>query len=198
MTNPVEADPKILDVAERLLRERGYHSIVMADIANEAGVALPAVQSHFVDKDAIMQALLEKHSPKAEMLQALRQIRSNSAEDMVRDAMRLLIKIFNNHTSFAELAIIDVQVNDGAFITKFFSELTGEGASFVTRLAAMPGTRPMSSIMLGRAFASLLVGFMATQHVAPQMVQFAMRMFPQDAWVDGMADIFLYGILEPE
>ena len=145
-----------------------------------------------------MQALLEKHSPKAEMLQALRQIRSNSAEDMVRDAMRLLIKIFNNHTSFAELAIIDVQVNDGAFITKFFSELTGEGASFVTRLAAMPGTRPMSSIMLGRAFASLLVGFMATQHVAPQMVQFAMRMFPQDAWVDGMADIFLYGILEPE
>lgn len=194
----IEADPKILDVAERLLRERGYHSIVMADIANEAGVALPAVQSHFADKDAIMQALLEKHSPKAEMLQALRQIRSSSAEDMVRDAMRLLIKIFNNHTSFAELAIIDVQVNDGAFITKFFSELTGEGASFVTRLAGMPGTRPVSSIMLGRAFASMLVGFMATQHVAPQMVQFAMRMFPQDAWVDGMADIFLYGILEPE
>ena len=194
----IEADPKILDVAERLLKERGFHAIVMADIAEEAGVALPAVQSHFADKDAIMQALLEKHSPKAEMLAALRQIRSNSAEDMVRDAMRLLIKIFNNHTSFAELAIIDVQVNDGAFITKFFSELTGEGASFVMRLSTMPGVRPVSSVMLGRAFASILVGFMATQHVAPQMVQFAMRMFPQDAWVDGMADIFLYGILEPE
>jgi len=194
----VQADPKILDVAERLIKERGYHSVVMADIANEAGVALPAVQSHYADKEAIMTALLEKHSPKSEMLQALSQIRSGSAEEMVRDAMRLMIETFNQHNAFAELAVIDMQVNEGAFIAQFFSDLTGQGASFVMRLSAMPGMRPISSIMLGRAFASMLVGFMATQHVAPSMVQFAMRMFPQDAWVDGMADIFLYGILEPE
>jgi AcrR family transcriptional regulator len=194
----VQADPKILDVAERLFKERGYHSIVLADIAEAAGVALPAVQSHYADKEAVMLALLEKHSPKAEMLAALRQIRSGSAEDMVRDAMRLMIDIFNRHNSFAELAVIDMQVNEGAYIAKIFSDLTSEGASFVMRLAGMPGMRPVSSIMLGRAFASMIVGFMATQHVAPQMVQFAMRMFPQDAWVDGMADIFLYGILEPE
>ena len=198
MTNPVQADPKILDVAERLLKERGYHSIVLADIAEAAGVALPAVQSHYADKDAVMQALLEKHSPKDEMRQALRQISSGSAEDMVRDAMRLFIQIFSEHDRFAELAIIDMQVNEGAYIAQIFSDLTSEGASFVTRLSAMPGTRPISSIMLGRAFASMLVGFMATQYAAPQMVQFAMRMFPQAAWVDGMADIFLYGILESE
>jgi hypothetical protein len=76
--------------------------------------------------------------------------------------------------------------------------MAGDAASFINRLANMPGMRPISSIMLGRAFASLLIGFVATQQMAPRPAQFAMRIFPVQAWVDGITDIFLYGIMESD
>ena len=58
MLEQIEADPRILDAAEKLFRLRGYHAVMLSDIATEAGVALPAVQSHFPDKDSVLEALL--------------------------------------------------------------------------------------------------------------------------------------------
>lgn len=194
----VEPNPVILETAERLFKTLGYNSVLMADIATEAKIALPAVQTHFHDKKDILIALLDKRSPRDAIRSALRQLRTDTPENMVRDAISRMVEVFNDHTAFVDLIILDIQVNEGGYLTLLFNELAGEAASFINRLSTMPGTRPISSIMLGRAFASLIAGFVATQHIAPRSAQFAMRIFPPKAWVEGVADIFLYGILESE
>jgi AcrR family transcriptional regulator len=193
-----EADPKILEAAEKLFKARGFHAVVLADVARESGVALPAVQLDFPDTASLLRKLLDKHSPRQEIELALRQLRTDSPETLVRTAVEKFVTILNAHARFVELAVIDVQVNEGAYLAELFGEIAGEAASFINRLSTMHGTRPISSIMLGRVFASLLIGFIATQQLAPQSARYAMRVYPSKAWIEGLSDIFLYGILAHE
>lgn len=192
---PIEVDPKILESALTLFKERGYYNTELSDIATRAEIPLPAVQSHFAEKDALLKALLTYYTPKSELQIALSQIRTDTGAGMVRDAMRRTLNILNDTPEFLDLAMIDVQVNGGSYISKLFGALTSEGVSFITRLSAMPNMRPVSSIMLGRAFVSLIIGFAMSERMAPEGAQFAMRVVPEEAWIDGMSDILLYGIM---
>jgi len=49
---------RILDAAERLFAERGYHAASLRAITAEAGVNLAAVNYHFHSKDALLKAVL--------------------------------------------------------------------------------------------------------------------------------------------
>ena len=51
---------KILDGLEVLLERREFEMISIAELANEAGVAVGSVYSHFKDKDALLPALLDR------------------------------------------------------------------------------------------------------------------------------------------
>ncbi|MGF1464036.1 MAG: TetR/AcrR family transcriptional regulator [Maricaulaceae bacterium] len=51
---------KLLTALEALLTERGFEQIAVADIAARAGVAVGSVYSHFKDKTAFLQALLDQ------------------------------------------------------------------------------------------------------------------------------------------
>jgi hypothetical protein len=42
------------------------------------------------------------------------------------------------------------------------------------------------------------MGFLASERIAPGAARFAMRLFPQRAWLDGMVDLLLYGVLEDD
>jgi len=191
-------EPLILDAAERLFKTRGYHPVLMAEIATESKVPLPAILAHYNDKGEVLEALLERSSPREALQKALRDLKYDTLEDMVRGVVVRLMDVLNDHTAFMDLVIIDLQVNNGTYMAALFSELAGDAASFINRMANMQGARPLSTIMLGRAFASMMIGFVVTQHLAPRPAQFAMRIFPQKAWVEGIADIFLYGIMESE
>lgn len=196
MLDHIPADPAMLEAATRLFLQKGYYAIELAEIASEAGVALPALQSHFPDKASLFKALLDQHNPGEAIQKAFRSIRSDNAEDMIREAIANLVSVFDAHPRFVPLAAIDIQVNNGAYIHRMFGNVAGESASFINRLSAMPDVRPLSSIMLARTFASLLIGYIATQHLAPDSTQFALRSYPQRAWIEGMTDIFLNGILQ--
>lgn len=55
-----EADRRwhILDTAARLIAERGYHAVRVADVAHEVGVSSGAVHYHFDGKDDLLTAAL--------------------------------------------------------------------------------------------------------------------------------------------
>lgn len=192
----LEADPQILVAAEKLFTARGYHAVMMADVAREANIALPAVQTHFADKASLLAALMDQYSPQQELRTALLQLSSDTPQDMLRGAMQRFIEIFGARANFAKLAIIDIQVNQGAYIEAMFRDIASDAASFINRLSTMPGVRPVSSIMLARTLAALVIGFVVTQQLAPENAQFTMRVMPTKAWVDGISDILLHGILD--
>ena len=43
---------------------------------------------------------------------------------------------------------------------------------------------------------AMLLGFVASEQAMPKLARVAMRLFPQRAWVDGVVDLMLYGVLE--
>jgi AcrR family transcriptional regulator len=51
---------QILEAAARLIAERGYHAVGMADIGEAAGIVGSGVYRHFESKVAVLAALLER------------------------------------------------------------------------------------------------------------------------------------------
>lgn len=58
-THAVRRD-EILDVAERLIRARGYETMSIQDIQDALGVSRGAIYHYFRTKDAILDALIER------------------------------------------------------------------------------------------------------------------------------------------
>ncbi|MDH4365470.1 MAG: TetR/AcrR family transcriptional regulator, partial [Acidimicrobiia bacterium] len=50
---------QLLDVARRVLAQRGFYETTMADIAEEAGVTKPVLYQHFASKRDLYTAVLE-------------------------------------------------------------------------------------------------------------------------------------------
>ena len=55
----IKTREKLMQALERLLRQHEFENISVQDIAKEAGVAVGSVYSHFKDKNAFLEALLE-------------------------------------------------------------------------------------------------------------------------------------------
>jgi AcrR family transcriptional regulator len=51
---------KILDAAEKLLLEQGYHSLSLRNVAAAAGLSMSNLQYYFPNKDQMIQALMDK------------------------------------------------------------------------------------------------------------------------------------------
>src|SRR5450432_2663739 len=50
----------ILDAAEAVFAERGFHGARIQDIAERARIAVGTVYNHFADKDEVLSALLDE------------------------------------------------------------------------------------------------------------------------------------------
>lgn len=58
----------VLDAAEAVFAERGFHGARIQDVAERARIAVGTVYNHFEDKDAVLAALLEERA--GELLEA--------------------------------------------------------------------------------------------------------------------------------
>jgi TetR/AcrR family transcriptional regulator, transcriptional repressor for nem operon len=61
-TTGVDTATQILDVAERLVQERGFNGFSYADVANELGVSKAALHYHFPGKAELGDALIERYA----------------------------------------------------------------------------------------------------------------------------------------
>jgi TetR/AcrR family transcriptional regulator, transcriptional repressor for nem operon len=53
---------RILDIAERLVQERGFNSVSYADIASELGITTASLHYHFPSKAKLGQALITRYA----------------------------------------------------------------------------------------------------------------------------------------
>lgn len=74
---PAGTAQRILDVAERLVQDRGYNGFSYADIAGELGIAKASLHYHFASKAELGEALIERYS--ARFAEALERIDSTIA-----------------------------------------------------------------------------------------------------------------------
>src|SRR5579859_8098061 len=134
----------ILDAALSVFREQGYSSATLDQIAERAKTAPGELRAHYADKGSLLSALLAQHSPLDDLLTALDAVEGDSAEDILRDAMRRMVKVFQQDELFVELAAIDIQFNNGAFVSNINTQVLPKALTLLERLKATGELRPVS------------------------------------------------------
>jgi AcrR family transcriptional regulator len=85
---------RILDAAEELFAERGYHGATLRDVADAVGLRIPSLYNHFASKDALYEAVLARGiGPVVALLSALAEAPAaerNDASRVVEPVMRIL------------------------------------------------------------------------------------------------------------
>jgi hypothetical protein len=89
-------------------------------------------------------------------------------------------------------------VTTGAFLGNLNAQIFPKAMVLLEKIKATGQLRPASDVILGRTLVSLLLGFVLSERAVPQIARVAMRLVPQHAWLDGMIDLLLYGVLEDE
>jgi AcrR family transcriptional regulator len=189
-------DTRILSAALTVFREQGYPGATLEQIAVRAKIELETVHTRFRDKGGLLAALLAAHNPQDEVLAVFDAVEGESAEDIVRDAMRRMVKVIEQNEEFVELAALDVQFNNGTFLGNMSLKIAPKAGALLERLKGTGQLRPVSDAIMARTLVSMLMGFVLSERAMPQMARMAMRLFPQRAWIDGMVDLLLFGILE--
>lgn len=85
---------RILDAAEELFAERGYHGTTLRDVADRVGLRIPSLYNHFASKDALYAAVLARGiGPVVALLTELAEApeaERNDSRRVVEPVMRLL------------------------------------------------------------------------------------------------------------
>src|SRR5258708_3302984 len=114
---PSDTKTKMLDAALDTFREQGYSAATLHQVALPANLQAGQLRDHFADKGALLSGLLAAHSPLENLLAAIDAVEGESAEDILRDAMRRMVKAIEQDELFVELAAMDVQFNSGVFVS---------------------------------------------------------------------------------
>jgi TetR/AcrR family transcriptional regulator, transcriptional repressor for nem operon len=95
-TTQVDTPAQILDVAERLVQERGFNGFSYADVARELGVTKAALHYHFPGKAELGEALIERYARRfGEALVAVNE-RDVDPADKLRAYAQLYAEVFSD------------------------------------------------------------------------------------------------------
>lgn len=95
MTQP-DTRQRIIDAAEELFAEKGFHHTTMRAITSLAQVNLAAVNYHFGSKEALLQEVFDRHvlPLNKERQRRLNEIRSQSKKDDKKPEVRAVLDAF--------------------------------------------------------------------------------------------------------
>lgn len=186
----------VLDAAFALFSAQGYQHVTMKQVAAKAGSSVAEIQQQYADKPQLLTAALRANAPQQQIRDAVNSIEGNTAETILRDATQRMVKVVQQHLKFFELASLDMQLNGSNVLASLLPSLLPDLMKLLERLKATDELRPVPLPLLARMFVAVLIGYIVTEQTMPQIVQVAMKFFPQKAWLDGMTDLLLYGVLE--
>jgi AcrR family transcriptional regulator len=187
---------EVLTAALEVFRKEGYGCATLEQIAQQARVDPAHLRVNYADKSSLFSALLAAHSPLGDLESALEGVEGETAEEILRDTMRRVIKILQHDPVFLELAAMDVQMNNASFMTGMSVRLLPKATAIFGRLKATGEMRPVSDPLLIRTMIAMVMGFVLSEQAMPPVARVALKLFPQRAWIDGMTDLLLYGMLE--
>jgi AcrR family transcriptional regulator len=195
---PADPSDPILVAARAVFVQHGYAETSLEQVARHAKLDLSAVQRQYGDKEKLLAAVLRAYSPQAELEAALDAVQGETAADILRDMMRRLVEVAQRHSDFFELAILDAQSNNGTFLGNLSAAIFPKATEVLNRMKASGELRPVADAVIGRTLIAMWIGYIVSERALPQVARFAMRLLPQQLWLDGMVDLMLYGLLEDD
>src|SRR5687767_14663814 len=84
----------ILDAAERLMADYGYHRITMEEVAREAGIGRTTIYLHFKTKEEVSLAVLDRiHERLLARLREVAEASEATASECVRGMLRARLEV---------------------------------------------------------------------------------------------------------
>lgn len=95
----------ILDATEQLVVERGVEALTTREIAEAAGVPVASVYQYFADKEAVLLALVERHTAEMDEQVAadLAALEVLSLATLVRTTMAAFVQVYHRRRAFVEI-----------------------------------------------------------------------------------------------
>ncbi|NJL93753.1 MAG: TetR/AcrR family transcriptional regulator [Anaerolineae bacterium] len=188
------ATTTILEAAEQLFLEQGYHGTSMREIAQAAGYKSAAgLYSHFPDKEAILVALLDARDPYDTLLTILEALQATSGADFLGQLYRLLTGMLQQHSGFFRLVLLDLLEFNAAHVQVLISRFQGPLLEVVARVQGYPDINPhLPTLVLIRGMAALVIGTHMSSQVMPPAV---LNQLDEAAWQGHLSHILLHGIL---
>ena len=133
---------RILEAAEEVFAEKGYHGAVVDDIVQAADTSKGGFYFHFPNKQGIFLALMEALTPR--LISAAERAISQEAEPVAKldAALRTVLETFSRHRRLSKILLIEavglghgfeeklmeVRAQFAAVIQKYLDQAIAEGA----------------------------------------------------------------------
>jgi AcrR family transcriptional regulator len=186
----------IEDAAIELFMENGYHATSMRQIAEHAGLALGGIYNHFSSKDEIFEGIIVDKHPYKKILPLILDVQGDTAEDFLKNAMRIVITELSREPYYIKLMMIEfVEFNGGhgaAMLKEIVPTVLPVFEKVVKTRKNMRVTNPA---MLMRSFFGMVISYFITEMVISNSI--ISTLLPKNS-MEIYVDIFLHGILKPE
>ena len=122
--------------------------------------------------------------------------KDSDTETLLRKLTHDLYAMATRQSAVIDLMLSDIQTSSAVMLSVF------ERRSVIKLLAAFEkikrdgALRPMPTAVLIRTYLSALIGYLATERLMPGTLKVVSRLMPNKAWLDGLIDLMLFGMLE--
>jgi len=182
----------ILEAANHLFIEQGYHGTSMRQIAQEAGIALGGIYNHFPSKEALFESIFLETHPYHDVLPILSQAQGDTPEALVRNAAERMMQALQARPNFLKLMFIELVEFKGTHIVDLQSTIFPHSAELIERFTEnQPSIRPFPAMILLRSFLGLFISYYLGELMLDPS---GGSQFDQTS-IDQFVDIYLHGIL---
>ena len=186
----------IEDAAIELFLEQGYHATSMRQIAEHAGLALGGIYNHFKSKDEIFEGIIIDKHPYRRILPAILEAEGETAEDFLRNAVKIVMRELGPEPIFMKLMFIEIVEFNGMHGKLMLKEIAPKALPVFEKLVkTRKSLRIMNPAVLMRSFFGMIISFYITEMIISNSI--LSKLMPKNP-IDAYVDIFLHGILKPE
>lgn len=162
----------ILDVAEHRFSARGYDATSLGDIADEVGVRSPSLYKHFLNKEEMFVAVLERLlDPYFDILHRILDVPME--EDQAHKNLRTVLRFYFASPNLARL-LQHVALAGGAHAQlveeRWFIPFFERAAELSVNNPFMKGRDPRELMLLVIAFHNMIVGYITLSPLTAKLV----------------------------
>jgi len=193
LTGPIQNKrTQILDAAQHLFIEQGFHGSSMRQIAQQAGISLSGIYNHFISKEQIFETIYEKNHPYHEVLPIVEQAQEETPEALVRNAAVRMLQTLQARPHFLKLMFIELVEFKGIHQTGLMSNIFPRGVELIERFSKeQPNLRPIPATALLRSFLGLFISY----YLSELMLDPSGSSQLNETTFEHFIDIYLHGIL---
>ncbi len=187
-----ETRQAILESAFGLLLAQGYHGTSMRQVARTAGVSPAAIYNHFKSKEALFVELLRERVPHRALIQALQDVRGDSTEERLHNAMQRMRAAMADQFDNLRLMFIELLEFQGRHVGFLSSEIVPQALAYVFELQrGEPRLRALSPTLILRAIGGIFMSYAISMAFFRDVPGF----HDDQQQLHALTDILLYGLL---